>query len=136
MRSIRHGLLAGALAGLLLVILLFFDEGPGNQLGPVAQSFGLNERGESKLVAALLMFGLGTIVGGLFGALWRQRSISRGWAMLWGWVAGLLWWAILFVFLGSIAQGVLFSVYGMLLYLVLSLVYGLVLGSLYTTMQR
>ena len=90
MRSIRDGLLAGALAGLLLVVLLFFDEGPANQLTLVAQSLGLDGRGGSKGVAALLIFVLAALIGGLFGALRRQPGLSRAWTLFWGLVAGAL----------------------------------------------
>ncbi|HEY7347077.1 MAG TPA: hypothetical protein VH599_02065 [Ktedonobacterales bacterium] len=136
MRSIRDGLLAGALSGLLLVTLLFFDEGPGNQLILVAQSLGLDGRTGSKWVATLVIFVLGAIIGGLFGALQRQPSASRGWALLWGLIVGVVWWAVLFVVVGGIAQRLPFSFYTLLLYLVLWLVYGLVLASAYTTMRQ
>lgn len=136
MRNMRYGLLAGALAGLLLVVLLFFDQGPGDQLVLVAQSLGLDGRAESKWVAAFVMFVLGVIVGGVFGAFRRQRPNTRGRSLLWGWVVGVLWWLVLFVFLGGVVERVSFSLYTLLLYLVLSLLYGLALGSLYATMQQ
>jgi hypothetical protein len=136
MRSIRYGLLAGALAALLLVCLLFIDEGPANQLIFVAQSFGLDGRGTSKLVAALLIFVLGAIIGGLFGAFRRQPSSSRGQTLLWGLGAGVIWWAVLYVFFGSVVQRLSLSLYLLMLYLVVSLVYGLVLGSIYASLQK
>jgi hypothetical protein len=136
MRSIRYGLLAGALAGMLLVLLLFFDEGPGNQFMFVAQTLGLDGRGGSRGLAALVMFILAIIVGALFGALLRQPSASRTRPLLWGLAVGVLWWAVLFVLLGDVVRRLQFPLYWLLLYLVLSLVYGLVLGSLYTTMQQ
>ncbi|HEY7355901.1 MAG TPA: DUF6789 family protein [Ktedonobacterales bacterium] len=136
MRSIRYGLLAGALAGLLLVAMLFFDEGPTNQLIFVAQAFGLDGHAGSKGVAALLMLALGAIIGMLFGAFRRQPSAPRGRALLWGAVAGIVWWAVLFVFLGLVVRRLPSSVYLLMLYLAVSLVYGLVLGSVYTTLQR
>lgn len=136
MRSIRHGLLSGTLAGMLLVLLLFFDDGPGNQFMFIAQTLGLDGRGESRGLAALVMFILAIIVGGLFGALLRRPSASRARSLLWGLLVGILWWAIFFVSLGDVARRLQFPLYWLLLYLVLSLVYGLVLGSLYTTMQQ
>ncbi len=136
MRSIRDGLMAGALAGLLLVVLLFFDEGPANQLTLVAQSFGLHGQGNSRGIAALLIFVLAALIGGLFGALRRQPALSRAWTLFWGLVAGALGWAILFVLVGSIVQQVSFSFYLLMLYLVVSLVYGLALGSIYTTLRQ
>lgn len=136
MRSTRYGLLAGVLAGLLLVGLLFFDDGPSSQLMLVAQSLGLDGHGASRAVAALLMLILGAIIGGVFGALLRQSSLSRGWSLLWGMAAGVLWWVILFVLLGAIVQHLTFSFFAMMLYLVLSLVYGLALGNLYISLQQ
>lgn len=136
MRSIRYGLLAGALAGMLLVLLLFFDEGPGNQFLFIAQTLGLNGRGGSRGLAALVMFILAIIVGGLFGALLRRPSASRARSLLWGLVVGVLWWAVLFVLLGDVVRRLQFPLYWLLLYLVLSLVYGLVLGSIYIAMQQ
>jgi hypothetical protein len=136
MRSIRDGLVAGTLAGLLLVALLFFDEGPTNQLTLVAQSLGLDGRGESKAVAVLLVFLLAIIVGGLFGLLRRHPAAALGWSLLWGLVAGALCWAVLFVLFGGVVQRLSFSLYTMMLYLAVSLVYGLALGSIYTTLRR
>lgn len=136
MRSVRYGLLAGGLAGLLLVGLLFYDEGPSNQLIFVAQSFGLDGHGGSRGIAALLVLVLGTIIGGCFGALLRQPSLSRGWSLLWGLVAGVLWWAILYIFLGVVVQRLSFPFYILMLYLVVSLVYGLALSSVYVGLQE
>ena len=136
MRTMRNGLQAGALAGLLLVALLFFDDGPSSQLMLVAQSLGLDGHGWSRALAALIVLILGAIIGGAFGALLRQPSLSRGWALLWGVVAGALWWVILYVILGAGVQHLTFSLFAMMLYFVLSLVYGLALGSIFTTMQQ
>ena len=136
MHSIRYGLLSGALAGVLLVLLLFFDEGPGNQFMFIAQTLGLDGRGGSRGLAALVMFILAIIVGGLFGALLRRPSASRGLSLLWGLAVGILWWAVVFVLLGDVVRRLQFPLYWLLLYLVLSLVYGLVLGSVYITMQQ
>lgn len=136
MRSIRHGLLAGAFAGILMIALLFFDEGPGNQLTAVAQSLGLDGHEGSKWLAVLLVLVLGTLVGGLFGALLRRPSSARGRTILWGLIAGALWWVILFIFLGDVVQRLSLSLYLLMLYLVISLVYGLALGSMYASLQR
>jgi hypothetical protein len=136
MRSIRYGLLAGALAGLLLVALLFFDEGPTNQLLFVAQSFGLDGHAGNRWIAALVMLALGAIIGMLFGTLHRQPAFSRGRALLWGAIIGIAWWAALFVFLSLVVQRLPFSLYPLMLYLAVSLVYGLALGSVYTTLQQ
>lgn len=133
MHSIRHGLLAGAFAGILMIALLFFDEGPGNQLTAVAQSLGLDGHEGSKWLAVLLVLVLGTLVGGLFGALLRRPSSTT---ILWGLIAGALWWVILFIFLGDVVQRLSLSFYLLMLYLVISLVYGLALGSMYASLQR
>ena len=136
MRSIRNGLLAGAFAGVLMIALLFFDEGPGNQLTLVAQSLGMDGHEGSKWLAVLLVLLLDTLVGGLFGTLLRRPSSARGRTILWGLIAGALWWAVLFIFLGDIMQQLSLSLYLLMLYLVISLVYGLTLGSVYTSLQK
>lgn len=136
MRGIRHGLLAGALAGILMIALLFFDEGPGNQLTLVAQSLGLDGNEGSKWVAVGLVFVLAALVGGLFGALRRQPSPARSSMLLWGFITGALWWIVLFIFLGDFMQQLSLSLYLLMLYLAISLVYGLTLGSIYTSLQQ
>ncbi len=136
MHSIRHGLLAGAFASILMIALLFVDEGPGNQLTFVAQSLGLDGREGSKWLTILLVFVAGTLVGGLFGALLRQPSPSRGRTVFWGLIAGALWWAILFISLGDIVQQLSLPLYLLMLYLVISLVYGLTLGSVYANLHK
>ena len=136
MQSIRHGLLAGTLAGVLLLGLLFFDQGPADQLILVAQSFGMDGHNPGKWLAALLMFALAVILGGVFGALLRRPAISRLQSLLWGAAVGVVWWAILFVFLGDMVEGLPFALYTLLLYLLLCLVYGVVLGSVYATIHK
>ena len=136
MQSIRHGLLAGTLAGILLLGLLFFDQGPTDQFVLVAQTFGLNGQDGSKWLAALLMFALAVVLGGAFGALLRHPTISRLQSLLWGAAVGVLWWAILFVLLGDMVEGLPFVLYTLLLYLLLCLVYGMALGSVYITIHK
>lgn len=136
MQSIRHGLLAGTLAGVLLLGLLFFDQGPADQFILVAQTFGLDGHNASKWLAALLMFALAVILGGVFGALLRRPPISRFQSLLWGAAVGVVWWAVLFVVLGNIVEGLPFALYTLLLYLLLCLVYGIVLGSVYATIHK
>jgi len=131
MQSIRRGLLAGTLAGLLLVGLLFIDEGPGNQFSLVARAFALGDDSGSKGVSALLLIGLGGLLGGLFGLLLRHRAVSHAQSLCAGLVVGVGWWVVLFGLLGALVQRLPFSLYSLLLYLVLSLVYGMILGSLY-----
>lgn len=136
MQSIRHGLLAGTAAGAILLGLLFLDQGPADQFIVVAQTFGMNGHNGSKLAAALLMFALAVMLGGLFGALLRQPTISRLRSLLWGVAVGVLWWGILFVFLGNMVEGLPFVLYTFLLYLLLCLIYGMVLGSVYATVHK
>lgn len=136
MQSIRHGLLAGTLAGVLLLGLLFFDQGPADQFILVAQTFGLDGHNASKWLAALLMFALAIILGVLFGALLRKPTISRPRSLLWGVAVGVVWWAILFVIFGNMVERLPFALYTLLLYLLLCLVYGLVLGSVYITVHK
>ena len=136
MQSIRHGLLAGTLAGVLLLGLLFFDQGPADQFILVAQTFGLDGHNASKWLAALLMFALAIILGGLFGALLRGPAVSRLRSLLYGVAVGVVWWVVLFVVLGNMVERLPFALYTLLLYLLLCLVYGLVLGSVYITVHK
>ena len=136
MQSMRHGFLAGTLAGLLLVLLLFFDQGPSDQLILVAQSLGLDGRGWSKGVAALVVLALAVLIGGLFGVLLRRQAASRARLIFCGLAAGALWWAALYLLLGGVVQRLTFSLYTLMLYLLLSLIYGLVLGNIYATARQ
>lgn len=136
MQSLRHGLLAGAFAGVLLLGLLFLDQGPADQFILVAQTFGLNGKNESKWIAALIILVLAIVLGGVFGALLHRPTISRCTSLLWGAAVGVLWWVVLFVILGDMVEGLPFVLYTLLLYLVLCLVYGMVLGSVYSTFHK
>ena len=136
MQSIRHGLLAGTLAGVLLLGLLFFDQGPADQFVLVAQTLGLNGQDGSKWLAALIMFTLSIVLGGIFGALLRGPAISRLRALFCGVAVGVVWWAILFVVLGDMVERLPFVLYTLLLHLLLSLIYGMVLGSVYVTVHK
>lgn len=136
MQSIRHGLLAGTLAGVLLLGLLFFDQGPADQFILVAQTFGLDGHNASKWLAALLMFALAVVLGGIFGALLRGPAISLLRSLLCGGAVGVVWWAILFVVLGDMVERLPFVFYTLLLYLLLCLIYGMVLGSVYITIHK
>lgn len=134
MRSVRHGLLAGGLAGLLLSGLLFIDEGPGNQLAGVAQALSFTGSGASRGVVAGLVLALGVLLGGGFGALLRRKPVPRWRALLLGVALGGGWWVLML--LGGVVRGLAFTLYPLLLALVLSVLYGLILGSLYTTLQQ
>jgi hypothetical protein len=134
MRSVQHGLLAGGLAGLLLGGLLFIDEGPGNQLAGVAQALSFAGSGASRGVVAGLVLVLGVLLGGGFGALLRRKPVPRWRALLLAVALGAGWWVLML--LGGVVRQLSFSLYPLLLALVLSLLYGIILGSLYTTLQR
>lgn len=134
MRSVRHGLLAGGLAGLLLSGLLFIDEGPGNQLADVAQALTFTGGGASRGVVACLVLVLGVLIGGGFGALLRRRPVPRWRVLLLGVALGGGWWVLML--LGGVVRQLDFSLYPLMLALVLSVIYGLILGSVYTTLQR
>lgn len=129
------GLRAGALAGLLLVGLLFVDYGPATNLSTVARWFALDGQPWSKVVGALLLVVLGSLFGSVFGMIVRRpASLSR--SVLAGLVTGLGFWVILVLLLSTALRHIQQSPYGMLSWLVISLIYGLALGSLFGQMQK
>lgn len=136
MRAIRQGFLAGALAGILLVALLFMDEGPANQLLGIAQALAFAPTGASRWVVALLVVALGIVIGGGFGVLLRGQAVSRLRAILWGLAVGLGGWVVVVLLLGEAVRRLQFSLYPFLLSIILCLLYGLVLGSVYATLRQ
>lgn len=134
-RTVQHGVRAGALAGLLLVVVFFVDYGPAASLVTVARWFALDGNAWSKLIGAILLVALGTVFGGLFGVTAHTRSFSFSQSVLIGLATGLLWWVLLFLLVGTVARHIEQSLYGTLFWLVASLLYGLVLGSLFGQFQ-
>ncbi|HEY4383313.1 MAG TPA: hypothetical protein VGN34_02400 [Ktedonobacteraceae bacterium] len=130
-----RGLRAGALAGLLLVGLLFVDYGPATNLSTVARWFALDGHPWSKVIGALLLLLLGGLFGGVFRLIVRWPGSLRQ-SVLAGLVAGLCWWVVLVLLLSTAFRHIQQSLYGMLFWLVMSLLYGLVLGSLSGQVQK
>jgi hypothetical protein len=135
-RTVQHGVLAGALAGLLLVGMFFVDYGPAMNLVTVAHWFALDGNAWSKLIGALLLVVLGALFGGLFGVVVHTRSLSFLQSVFVGLVTGLLWWVVLVLLLAVVVRHTQQSLYGTLFWLVVSLLYGLVLGSLFEQFQH
>ena len=83
MQTIRRGLVAGLLAGLVLATLDFVTDGtPGSALPAALHWFGITiaDPTISRFAGFFLLLVLGGVFGLIFGALQRERmiSISRG----------------------------------------------------------
>ncbi len=134
-QSILHGVSAGALAGLLLVGILFVDYSPGGNLTQVARWFGLGGGSGSQLVGVILLVIVGALFGGVLALLTARWADSFAQFVLTGTLMGLLWWAILVLLLGIGLQKTRMNPYEMLYWLAVSLFYGLSLGSLFGQLQ-
>jgi hypothetical protein len=130
-QSILHGVSAGALAGLLLVGILFVDYSPGGNLTQVARWFGLGGGSGSQLVGVILLVIVGALFGGVLALLTARWADSFAQFVLTGTLMGLLWWAILVLLLGIGIQKTRMNPYETLYWLAVSLFYGLSLGSLF-----
>jgi hypothetical protein len=135
-QALQRGLRAGAFAGLLLVGLFFVDYGPATTLLTVARWVVLDGNTWSKLIGAVLLVALGSMVGGLLGVVLGSRSRSLFQSVLAGLATGLGFWVVLVLLLSTVVRQIHQSPYGMLFWLVSSLLYGLVLGCLYGTLQQ
>jgi hypothetical protein len=134
-QSILHGVSAGALAGLLLVGILFVDYSPGGNLTQVARWFGLGGGSGSQLVGVILLVIVGALFGGVLALLTARWADSFAQFVLTGTLMGLLWWAILVLLLGIGIQKTRMNPYETLYWLAVSLFYGLSLGSLFGQLQ-
>ena len=87
MTSIRRGLLAGLLAGLILATLNFVTDGtPGRTLPDALHWFGiaLADPTTSRFAGFFLIIVLGGVFGLIFGAFQRERIITISRALLSG----------------------------------------------------
>ena len=131
MHSLRKGLFAGAIAGLVLALLYFVDYGPGANLHTAAKWFGLDSKGAGGFIGFVLLIVLGALFGLAFGALQRGREITLTRAVVSGLILGVAWFVILVLLLGIIVGHVTLGPYGVMLFIVTSLLYGLLVGALY-----
>jgi hypothetical protein len=131
MDSIRKGLFAGLLAGLVLALLYFVDYGPGANLHTVSRWFALDSKGAGVYIGFILLIILGALFGLAFGAFQRNRDISLARTILLGLLLGVAWFVILVLLLGIIVAHVAVGIYGFMFFIVTSLLYGLLVGYMY-----
>lgn len=134
--TVKLGVRAGALAGLLLVGLFFTDYGPATNLNTVAHWVALSGNAFSKVIGALLLIVLGALFGGLFGLVMRRQPATLARSIVVGLLTGLLWWVVLVLLVSGLLWHIRQSPYGVLFWLMVSLVYGLVLGSITDNMAQ
>ncbi len=105
MQTLRRGLLAGLLAGLVLAMLNFVTDGtPGRSLPEMLHWFGstIADPTISRFVGFFLLLALGGLFGLIFGALQRERIIPISRALLWGLALGVVWWLVFSLLLANI----------------------------------
>ena len=142
MQTLRRGLVAGLLAGLVLATLDFVTDGtPGSALPAALHWFGITIANptSSKFAGFFLLIALGGVFGLIFGALQRQRMIPISRALLWGLALGLVWWLVFSLLLANItSHHAPFSLdFGRVLStLPIDLLFGVVLGSIYFQLQQ
>ena len=143
MKSIRRGLLAGLLAGLILATLNFVTDGtPGRTLPDALHWFGITlaDPTTSRFAGFFLIIVLGGVFGLIFGAFQRERIITISRALLSGLVLGLAWWFVFSLVLTNImnhASSPFSLQFGRFLSTFpIDLLFGLVLGAIYFQFQE
>src|SRR5437868_1208976 len=133
MNTIRQGVVAGLLAGLILDILGFVDYGPGNTLGGFASWIALDSRATGRLIGFLMLIVLGAIFGLVFGILQRNKAATLGRSLVLGLAMGVVFWLIFPIVCGTLIFHARFDlgIFGFFQALVLLLVYGALLGTIY-----
>src|SRR5260370_38610300 len=104
-QTLRRGLVAGLLAGLVLAILNFVTDGtPGRLLPEALQWFGITiaDPTSSRFAGFFLFIVLGGVFGLIFGALQRERVITISRALLWWLAFGFVWWLVFSPLLANI----------------------------------
>src|SRR5215469_7113403 len=105
MQTLRRGLVAGLLAGLVLAMLDFVTDGtPGRLLPESLHWFGIiiADPTSSRFAGFFLLIVLGGVFGLIFGALQRERTITSSRALLWGLALGFAWWLVFPLLLANI----------------------------------
>jgi uncharacterized protein with PQ loop repeat len=142
MQTLRRGLLAGLLAGLVLAMLDFVTDGtPGRLLPEALHWFGITIANPtiSKFAGFFLLLVLGGVFGLIFGALQRERMITISRALLWGLALGFVWWLVFSLLLANIMShrapfGLDFGRF--LSTFPIDLLFGVVLGAIYFQLQQ
>jgi len=142
MQTLRRGLLAGLLAGLVLAMLNFVTDGtPGRLLPEALHWFGITiaDPTISRFAGFFLLLVLGGVFGLIFGALQRERIITISRALLWGLALGFVWWLVFSLLLANIMShrapfGLDFGRF--LSTFPIDLLFGAVLGAIYFQLQQ
>ena len=142
MQTLRGGLVAGLLAGLVLAMLDFVTDGtPGRLLPEALHWFGITTADPtiSRFAGFFLLIALGGVFGLIFGALQRERIITISRALLWGLALGFVWWLVFSLLLANIMShqapfsldfGRFFSTFP------IDLLFGVVLGAISFQLQQ
>ena len=141
-QTIRRGVVAGLLAGLLLATLDFVTDGtPGRLLPEALHWFGISiaDPTISRFAGFFLFIVLGGVFGLIFGALQRERIITISRALLSGLALGFVWWLVFDLLLANImSHHAFFSLdFGRFLSTFpIDLLFGVVLGAIYYQLQQ
>ena len=141
-QTIRRGVVAGLLAGLLLATLDFVTDGtPGRLLPEALHWFGITiaDPTISRFAGFFLIIVLGGVFGLIFGALQRERIITISRALLSGLALGFVWWLVFDLLLANImSHHAFFSLdFGRFLSTFpIDLLFGVVLGAIYYQLQQ
>jgi hypothetical protein len=142
METLRRGLVAGLLAGLVLAMLDFVTDGtPGRLLPEALHWFGITiaDPTISRFAGFFLLIVLGGVFGLIFGALQRERIITIRRALLSGLALGFVWWLVFSLLLANImSHQAPFSLdFGRFLSTFpIDLLFGVVLGAIYFQLQQ
>ena len=142
MQTLRRGLVAGLLAGLVLAMLNFVTDGtPGRLLPEALHWFGITiaDPTMSRFAGFFLLLVLGGVFGLIFGSLQRERIITIRRALLWGLALGFVWWLVFSLLLANIMSH--HSPFGLdfgrfLSTFPIDLLFGVVLGAIYFQLQQ
>jgi hypothetical protein len=141
-QTLRRGLLAGLLAGLVLAMLDFVTDGtPGRLLPEALHWFGITiaDPTISRFAGFFLLIVLGGVFGLIFGALQRERIIPVSRALLSGLALGFGWWLVFSLLLANImSHHAPFSLdFGRFLSTFpIDLLFGMVLEAIYFQLQQ
>src|SRR5215471_12409653 len=142
MQTLRRGLVAGLLAGLVLATLDFVTDGtPGRLLPEALHWFGITiaDPTISRFAGFFLLIALGGVFGLVFGVLQQERTITSSRALLWGLALGLVWWLVFSLLLANLmSHHALFSLnFGKFLSTFpIDLLFGVVLGAIFLQLQH
>jgi len=142
MQTLRRGLVAGLLAGLVLATLDFVTDGtPGRLLPETLHWFGITiaDPTISRFAGFFLLIVLGGVFGLIFGALQQERTITSSRALLWGLALGLVWWLVFSLLLANLmSHHAPFSLnFGKFLSTFpIDLLFGMVLGAIFLQLQH